>query len=361
MKPTSRTAILLVHGFYSDISASHYLARILRVRHTVYSIDLNLTYNTLEHCIDQLKRKTEDILNHDSGIRLCFIGHSTGGLAIRGLMNFYPEIADRTFAVIMVAVPNRGTALADVHENLLPEILRVHKPIRSLTRAANAALEWSDPKHLVMIGFAGVEGWKSTQGFFNGPNDGVVAVSSVYLAQMEDVVLMPRNHVTIWQAFPLAKAIFYFLNELRLPTNLYRINRMKIEDKFRKIHEENALDDLVRQARANVELGTLGGKFFWATLLEIDGWKLQKNQLTSHVRILNPSNIRKAWGSTHRMHEMMDVVLSQLQASDFISRKKPTHDDPIIARMERLQALYEKGLITEAEYERKRMILLGEL
>jgi hypothetical protein len=46
----------------------------------------------------------------------------------------------------------------------------------------------------------------------------------------------------------------------------------------------------------NLPTKTLGGKFFWRTLAEKNGWRLQQNVLTGHFRILDNENIRQGWG-----------------------------------------------------------------
>lgn len=45
----------------------------------------------------------------------------------------------------------------------------------------------------------------------------------------------------------------------------------------------------------NIPCQTLGGKYFWETLENLNGWKLQKNRITHHYRILDPANIRQSW------------------------------------------------------------------
>lgn len=57
----------------------------------------------------------------------------------------------------------------------------------------------------------------------------------------------------------------------------------------------------------NVPFPTLGGKVFWNTLAEKDGWKVQKNMITGHCRVLNPSNVRMAWGFSE------ESLLAELQ------------------------------------------------
>ena len=46
----------------------------------------------------------------------------------------------------------------------------------------------------------------------------------------------------------------------------------------------------------NIPTKTLGGKTFWNTLESKRGWKIQQNFFTEHYRILDPENIRHAWG-----------------------------------------------------------------
>ena len=57
----------------------------------------------------------------------------------------------------------------------------------------------------------------------------------------------------------------------------------------------------------NVPFPTLGGKVFWNTIAEQDGWKVQKNMFTQHCRVLDPNNIRLAWGFSE------EALLAELQ------------------------------------------------
>lgn len=352
------TAVILVHGFYSDPSSCHYLARVLGAEYPVFPVELDLTYSNLDQCIEALLKHTEQILNNNSGARLCFIGHSTGGLVIRGLLQRYVSIANKTFAALMVAAPNRGTVLADLHEKLLPEILRIHKPIAHISRLAQQAANCRCPDHILLMGFAGVKSWAATRHLFGGVNDGVVAASSVRLDQMEDLVLLPSDHLQIMGNFALAKAVLFFLKHLSLPPQLYRLNRMDLAKKFRLICESHAVDEFIALARGNVETATMGGKTYWNNLIAINGWKLQQNKLFKNVRLLNQSDTRKAWGSYNRFDEMMDTVIAKLQAEHFV-QEKPDAGDPLVERLERLKALLDKGLISNQEYESKRSELLS--
>ena len=56
----------------------------------------------------------------------------------------------------------------------------------------------------------------------------------------------------------------------------------------------------------NIPMPTMGGKVFWNTLCEYNGWKLQQNMITHHARILNNDDIRIAWGTINGMIRALD-------------------------------------------------------
>ncbi len=49
----------------------------------------------------------------------------------------------------------------------------------------------------------------------------------------------------------------------------------------------------------NMPLKTLGGKVWWTNNHQKGGWKLQQHILTQHYRILDPEDIRQAWGTEY--------------------------------------------------------------
>ena len=59
----------------------------------------------------------------------------------------------------------------------------------------------------------------------------------------------------------------------------------------------------------NMETGTMGGKVFWNTLAEINGWKLQQNKILKNCRLIDPNNVRKAWGGELAMKEAFEKII----------------------------------------------------
>ena len=52
---------------------------------------------------------------------------------------------------------------------------------------------------------------------------------------------------------------------------------------------------------------------WWKVLDTAAGWKLEKNIVTGHCRILDPNKIRHAWGGENRLRASFDKIKSQLQ------------------------------------------------
>ena len=65
---------------------------------------------------------------------------------------------------------------------------------------------------------------------------------------------------------------------------------------------------LKKLSMPNIPLQTMGGKVFWNELAESDGWRLQKNMVTGHCRILDPEDVRRAWGGDDAMMELFGKI-----------------------------------------------------
>lgn len=44
----------------------------------------------------------------------------------------------------------------------------------------------------------------------------------------------------------------------------------------------------------NINFPTLGGSFFWNDIAEANGWRVQRNNITGHCRILDSDDVRRA-------------------------------------------------------------------
>ena len=60
----------------------------------------------------------------------------------------------------------------------------------------------------------------------------------------------------------------------------------------------------------NIPMKTLGGKYFWDTVMEAGGMRLQVYKVTGHARILDEDNRRLAWGKLSVMQEKLNRLVS---------------------------------------------------
>ncbi|MBQ9521462.1 MAG: hypothetical protein IJR72_02700 [Oscillospiraceae bacterium] len=62
----------------------------------------------------------------------------------------------------------------------------------------------------------------------------------------------------------------------------------------------------------NIPTPTMGGQLVWDTLAESNGWRLQQNELTKHCRILDPDDVRRAWGTRKGMLKALETLQNSL-------------------------------------------------
>ena len=61
-----------------------------------------------------------------------------------------------------------------------------------------------------------------------------------------------------------------------------------------------ALDESKPIAFTNWKARTLGGQQFWTDVRHAGGWRIQHNAMTKHFRLIDPNDVRHAWGNrTH--------------------------------------------------------------
>ena len=58
----------------------------------------------------------------------------------------------------------------------------------------------------------------------------------------------------------------------------------------------------------NIKFPTMGGKVWWNDLHEHKGWRIQRNSLTGHCRIIDPENVRHAWGTEDKINEFFEKL-----------------------------------------------------
>ncbi len=76
--------------------------------------------------------------------------------------------------------------------------------------------------------------------------------------------------------------------------------------------EEASVEVMVPQALPTFEGRVTDSGLWWDTLAETNGWKLQRNKVTGHGRIIDPQKVRKAWGKVEDLRLSFEKVGEQL-------------------------------------------------
>lgn len=79
---------------------------------------------------------------------------------------------------------------------------------------------------------------------------------------------------------------------------------------FKKVAAGGETDGriMVPQDFTTVESRVMDKGIWWDVLDEAGGWKLERNKVTGHARILDPQKVRRAWGSPTKMKEAFRKV-----------------------------------------------------
>lgn len=75
----------------------------------------------------------------------------------------------------------------------------------------------------------------------------------------------------------------------------------------------NAGDPGEDQSYLNLRLPTLGGRQFWGDVSYLSGWRIQHHVLTGHYRLLDPDDVRHAWGTEAACQCELDRVCTDLK------------------------------------------------
>ena len=76
--------------------------------------------------------------------------------------------------------------------------------------------------------------------------------------------------------------------------------------------EEPSGKVMVPQDFPGVEGHVMDSEIWWTVLDSFRGWKLEKNKVTGHCRIIDPDKLRTAWGRESEMRAAFEKVKNQL-------------------------------------------------
>lgn len=205
--------VVLIHGFMRDCRDMVPLQKNLDILgYEGILVNLPLTFQRLEHSVALLEDNLKEILvKLKEQEKMHLVGHSTGGLVIRGWLaqTKYGSKIDKS---VLLATPNQGSDLADLagkYFRILPAICKTLASLQSsqvkklpgLSKCPGKVGAIAGNKNNLLLGH-----------LLKGENDGRVTVESVRLAGLKDFVILPFGHLEIHQEFSTAQLVARFLN-----------------------------------------------------------------------------------------------------------------------------------------------------
>ena len=206
--------IILVHGYYQnkkDMSALE--ENLEKLGNEVISVELPLTFEDITYAATVFKEMVLKIIHGlKDGEMINLVGHSTGGIVIRLFLSNTEHI-DRIHRCVLIAVPNKGSKLADIASELFPRSVNVFKTLKSLKCENVRGLRL---KHIDDIEIGAIAGCRSnllSDRLLKNENDGKVEISSAIYKELKDFVILPFSHKEIHKKFETAELVDVFLEQ----------------------------------------------------------------------------------------------------------------------------------------------------
>lgn len=120
---------------------------------------------------------------------------------------------------------------------------------------------------------------------------------------------------TVWRSLRSLFVVFVVLANLVFGhSNLGLGGEMAAEERHGKDQHDDSDSAAIESGLLNLQLPTIGGKQFWTDHRWQEGWRIQQNAITGHWRLLDPGNVRVAWGSRAACEQELDRHQSDLHS-----------------------------------------------
>lgn len=101
---------------------------------------------------------------------------------------------------------------------------------------------------------------------------------------------VPLSHVSWYRPLALLGLVLLF----SCPVGIVRGQSSKSERE-----DEGAMP-------LNWKLKTMGGRQFWTDDVHVSGWRVQRNAMTGHHRLIDPNDVRHGWGTFDHCKQALD-------------------------------------------------------
>ena len=307
-----RECVVLVHGLFRRKSTMSTLEKALTAHgYDVVNWDYLSTWQTISESAAALYECYQ--LNASCHSRVHFATHSLGGIVVRCMLK--DRALPKLGKIVMIAPPNQGSTVAR---------MMLRGPLKWVAGPPGQELrskEYLDqlcvvPRTEVLI-IAGTRSFDPTNpsSYVSGtvlekPHDGTVSVSETRLDGLPEPVQVADSHTGLPSNPDVVTIALQFLQD----ASLREKERSTLEAGLTIIERDpQRIKDVVSSlpSMPNVKFKTLGGKVWWADLVNVGGWRVQENVLFGNCRLLDPKNVRLAWGSKENMIKAFQAIVTE--------------------------------------------------
>ncbi|WP_153731651.1 lipase family alpha/beta hydrolase [Sporosarcina obsidiansis] len=201
--------VLLLHGFNKSARDMNTLSIYLE-DHGFHCRSLNLSLR--RHEFDQSTKIVEQVLLdlvNNGNRRIHLVGHSTGGLLIRKVLQ-ETKATDFIGRCVQIATPNRGSQLAYVASKV-KGYTNYYKTLRSLQATYIRMLNLPETSPFSIGAIAGTRNHLWLGKLITGVNDGRIELESVHYPGLSDFIAVPYGHKEIHHQQEVADLTARFL------------------------------------------------------------------------------------------------------------------------------------------------------
>ncbi|WP_444995583.1 esterase/lipase family protein [Aliikangiella sp. IMCC44359] len=207
--------VILLHGLgRTPRSMGKLSQKLSRLGYRVFNPGYNSLLDSYQEILQSLDSKVLDWLNPKQPVH--FVGHSFGGILIRGLLARHPEW--NKGRCVMVGSPNKGTKTASFMLSHWWFKYFVPKVTSDLTPDSQLLESLPEPEIETGIIAGNVNysivipvSWYYKKATDNAPGDGVVELSNTQCSNMTDFIIMPLHHSFMTWDSELLDEVIHFL------------------------------------------------------------------------------------------------------------------------------------------------------
>lgn len=205
--------VVLAHGLgRSDVAMWRFAQRLEKAGYKVCRLDYSSIGESVENVLSESEKQITTCVANAPKVH--FVGHSLGGLVIRGYLQDNLEKLDKNIIgeVVLIGTPNKGSEVADhLGDSWL---MKLGGGIGNALKTGKDSLGNKLTELNVNIGIiAGTKASNLTKKTFKGPNDGLVSVESTKLASMSDFIEIYVSHSQMRYNSEVAKQTIHFLQK----------------------------------------------------------------------------------------------------------------------------------------------------